>query len=314
MLHSGIHSDEEERTRFQTEAETIARLQHPGIVQIFDVGEQSTGAGGAPRPYLALEFCPGGNLQQKLNNTPMPVREAATLVETLAKSVHLAHEAKVLHRDLKPANVLLTLDGQPKTHRFWVGQETRRRRQDAIGKGHGHSELHASRASPGQTQRARPTCDVYSLGAILYECLTGRPPFRAATVHETLLQVVRDEPIPPSQFNRTVPQDLETICLKALAKHPLHRYPTAQALADDVRRFLNRKPIAARPVSTLERGWRWCCRNPLVASLLAAVVLVLLLGTGVSASLAVSASTAANAPTERRRQPASKASVRTARS
>lgn len=283
MILTGEHADETARARFKTEAETIARLQHPGIVQIFEVGELPTGNGGPPRPFIALEFCPGGNLDKKLGGTPRQPMEAAALVEQLARAMQAAHEAHVLHRDLKPANVLLAGDGTPKITDFGLAKKLDEEGKTQTGDVMGTPSYMAPEQAQGKNKELGPACDVYALGTILYECLTGRPPFKAATMMDTLMQVVHDEPVAPSRLNAKVPTDLETICLKCLSKDPAKRYDSALSLAEDLARFQRHEPIVARPVGRPERLWRWCRRNPS----LAAALVGLLVGTVLSTYFAL---------------------------
>src|SRR5262249_17925913 len=250
-----------ELARFRTEAEAIARMQHPNIVQIYEVGEQ----GGLP--YFSLEFCGGGSLEKKLSGTPLPPHESAALVEALARAMDAAHQKGVIHRDLKPANVLLAEDGTPKITDFGLAKKLDEAGQTASGAVMGTPSYMAPEQAGGKA--VGPLADVYALGAILYECLTGRPPFKAATPLDTIMQVISEEVVSPSLLSPQVPRDLETICLKCLQKEPAKRYTTAQALADDLRRFLAGEPIVARPVGWLERVWKWSHRRPAAAALLA---------------------------------------------
>jgi WD40 repeat protein len=266
----GGQASEGERARFKTEAEAIARLQHPGIVQVFEVGEH------AGTPFFTLEFCAGGSLAGKLKGTPLPPREAAGVVESLARAVKAAHDKGVLHRDLKPGNVLLTEDGTPKVTDFGLAKKLDDVGQTQSGAVMGTPSYMAPEQAQGRNKELGPACDVYALGAILYECLTGRPPFKAATVVETLMQVVADDPAAVRQLNALVPVDLETVCLKCLRKDPGQRYESASALAEDLRRFQAGEPVAARPVGAAERGWRWCRRNPVLAGMMATVAVVVL--------------------------------------
>jgi serine/threonine protein kinase len=252
-------------------------------VQIHEVGEHHG------LPFFSLEYCPGGSLERKLGGTPLPPREAATLVEHLARAMVAAHQESVLHRDLKPANVLLAEDGTPKITDFGLAKKLDTAGQTASGAVLGTPSYMAPEQAGCKPGEVGPAADVYALGAILYECLTGRPPFRAATSLDTVLQVLSEEPVPPSRLLPALPRDLETVCLKCLHKDPARRYASAGSLGDDLERFLKGEPIQARPVGTLERGWRWCRRNPAVAALLAAVMLVLVLGTGFSTFFAVRA-------------------------
>jgi hypothetical protein len=272
MILAGSHAGAAARDRFQTEAEAIARLQHPNIVQVHEVGEHEG------KPYFALEFCGGGNLANKLGGTPLPARNAAALVETLARAMQAAHEQHVIHRDLKPANVLLADDGTLKITDFGLAKKLDEANQTQSGAIMGTPWYMAPEQAVGKSDKTGQASDVYALGAILYECLTGRPPFKAATALETIQQVVSDEPVRPSQLQTKVPRDLETICLKCLHKEPSRRYATARDLAEDLRRFLKGEPIVARPVGQLERTAKWIKRNPVVTTLLTAIVVSLVVG------------------------------------
>jgi hypothetical protein len=276
MVLAGGHASSDELARFRVEADAIARLQHPNIVQVHEVGEHGV------LPFFSLEFCPGGGLDRKLAGTPLPPAEAARLAQTLARAVQAAHDKGVVHRDLKPANVLLSEKGDPKVTDFGLARKIDEAGQTASGAIMGTPSYMAPEQARGQGKAIGPACDVYALGAILYECLTGRPPFKAATPLDTVLQVVSEEPVPPSRLQSLTPSDLETICLKCLAKEPPRRYATAQALAEDLRRWQAGEPITARPVGRLERGLKWVRRNPVVAALTTAVALVLVLGATVA--------------------------------
>jgi WD40 repeat protein len=282
MILAGGHAGVAEQQRFRTEAEAVARLQHPNIVQVFEVGEQQG------LPYCALEFVEGGSLAQRLHGQPLPVKEAARIVATLAEAMHLAHSRNIVHRDLKPANVLLTADGVPKVTDFGLARQL----DDDSGQTHtgaviGTPSYMAPEQAQGDTKHVGPPADVYALGAILYECLTGRPAFKGASPLETLEQVRTREPVSPRQLQPKLPIDLETICLKCLAKSPEKRYSSAKELADDLERFLRGEPVIARPVSTLERAWRWCRRNRGVATLAAALLLFVLIGSVASVLAAI---------------------------
>jgi serine/threonine-protein kinase len=235
ILHAD-HAGLEARARFIAEAEAVARFQHPHIVQIFEIGE----AGGLP--YFSLEFCPGGSLDRKLGGTPLPADEAARLAETLARAIEAAHRAQVVHRDLKPANVLLTAEGEPKVTDFGLAKKLDVQGQTQSGAVMGTPSYMAPEQAGGQKDLG-PAADVYALGAVLYKLLTGRPPFKAATALDTILQVVNEEPVPPQRLHSKVPRDLETICLKCLQKQPGRRYVSAEALADDLHRFRAGEPI-----------------------------------------------------------------------
>jgi hypothetical protein len=271
---SGPLAGEEAIARFRHEAEAVARLQHPNIVGIYEIGEQD----GAP--FLALEYIEGGSLADRLDGTPWAGQPAARFVAILARAVHHAHERGIVHRDLKPANILLSfptrttplLDAVPKVSDFGLAK-----RLDAAsglsrtGDILGTPNYMAPEQAEGRTKAIGPASDVYALGALLYELITGRPPHRADSVIETVRQVVHEEPLAPRLLNHRIDRDLETICLRCLHKMPERRYESAAALTDDLDRYLRGEPILARPVSRTERAWRWCRRNPSRAALSAVI-------------------------------------------
>jgi WD40 repeat protein len=241
-------------------------------VQVYEVGEHQG------RPFLALEYCGGGSLEGRLGGSPLPPAEAARLVQTLAHAVHAAHQANVVHRDLKPANVLLGADGTPKITDFGLAKKLDEQGRTQTGAIMGTPSYMAPEQAEGRKD-VGPAADVHALGAILYECLTGRPPFRGPTPLDTVVQVVTSDPVAPTQLQPKVPRDLETICLKCLHKERARRYPRAEELAADLRRFLANEPIVARPVRSLERLAKWARRRPAAAalavvSLLAALVVL----------------------------------------
>jgi tetratricopeptide (TPR) repeat protein/tRNA A-37 threonylcarbamoyl transferase component Bud32 len=273
LMIAGAHAAEADRNRFRAEATAVARLNHPNVVQIHEIGEH------AGIPYLALEFCDGGSLADKLGGTPLPPRDAAGLVAALARGVVAVHEKGVVHRDLKPANVLLTKDGTPKVTDFGLAKDLDSDARTGTGAVVGTPSYMAPEQAAARRDKVGPASDVYALGAILYECLTGRPPFKGPTPMDTLWQVMHDEPVPPAEMQPNVPRDLETICLKCLQKEPAKRYGGAAELADDLARYLAGGPIRARRVGSGERLWKWARRNPSVAGLAGAVgVLLLLVG------------------------------------
>jgi serine/threonine protein kinase len=238
MILAGAHAGTEERRRFQDEAEAAARLQHPNIVQVYEVGD----AGGLP--YCSLEFCPGGSLADRLRGEPLVPKEAARLTETLARAVQAAHAAGIVHRDLKPANVLLAADGTPKVSDFGLAKRLDGPPgQTASGAVIGTPSSMAPEQAGGKSKEVGPATDVYALGAILYELLTGRPPFRTANPLDTLLLVVSEEPVPPSHLQPGVPWDLEAVVLKCLEKEPRRRYSSAQELAEELRRIGVGEPV-----------------------------------------------------------------------
>jgi WD40 repeat protein/tRNA A-37 threonylcarbamoyl transferase component Bud32 len=294
VILAGVHADAERRARFLAEADALARLSHPNIVQIYEVGTHDG------LPFLALEYVPGGSLADRLDGTPQPPRRAAELVEVLARAVQAAHSAGIVHRDLKPGNVLLSrrasslacpaeegkqgclpYEAVPKITDFGLAKQERPE-LTATGAVLGTPSYMAPEQAAGDSRSVGPAADVWALGALLYELLTGRPPFRGWTSLETLQQVRFQEPVPPSQLQGKTPRDLGTICLKCLQKEPAQRYATAGELADDLARFLDDRPIRARPVGSARRLWRACRRRPGVALLAAAVVCLLVAVAAVS--------------------------------
>ncbi len=268
MILAGSHARADTAARFLVEAEAIARLQHPNIVQIRHIGE----ADGLP--FFELEYLSGGSLDQQLDGTPWDPRRAARLAEQLARGIAEAHRFGVVHRDLKPANVLLAADGTPKISDFGlaktIGSDADLTRSEAI---MGSPSYMAPEQAAGKAKAVGPAADIYGLGAILYELLTGRPPFRGATLWETLEQVKADEPVPPSRLVPKLPRDLETICLECLHKEPSRRYLSADALAEELGRFLEHRPVLARPAPAWERAARWARRRPAHAALVAVVLI-----------------------------------------
>jgi WD40 repeat protein/tRNA A-37 threonylcarbamoyl transferase component Bud32 len=306
MIRAGNMADDLELTRLHTEAEAVARLQHAGIVQIHETGIYNG------LPYLSLEYVEGGSLSSKLKGTPLPPAPAARLTILLARAVQAAHENGILHRDLKPDNIFLLAnndaDGVPiedrdgNVSRYWpkigdfgLAKKVESPTATAIvpvtrtGVIMGTPSYMAPEQAAGKNDELTPAVDVYALGAILYELLTGRPPFRSASALDTLLQVLHDDPVMPSELQPGTPHDLETICLKCLLKEPVRRYRTARELADDLQRYLDGLPIHARAVGRLERTWRWCKRNRAVAALVFAIFAVLFAGASVATYFAVRA-------------------------
>jgi WD40 repeat protein/tRNA A-37 threonylcarbamoyl transferase component Bud32 len=273
MILAGEHADADRLARFHVEAEAVARLCHPNIVEIYDIGLANG------MPYFALEYLPGGSLKQLFQQGPLLPRLSAELLATLAQAVHTAHLAGIVHRDLNPSNVLRTEDGTAKITDFGVAKRREAPGQTKIGQIIGTPAYMAPEQAKGESESVGPVSDVYALGAILYEALTGQPPFQGKTVMEILRKVQNDEPVPPRQLAAKVPADLETVCLKALRKEPKERYATAQELADELDRFLHDEPVRARPLSRLEKVGRWCCRNPNLGGLLVATTGLMLMAT-----------------------------------
>jgi WD40 repeat protein/predicted Ser/Thr protein kinase len=270
MILAGAHASSASVARFRTEAEAVASIQHPNIVQIYEIGEQ----GGVP--YFSLEYVDGGSLANLIRAGTMAPKPAAAVVETLARATHYAHERGIVHRDLKPDNVLMSAASMPKITDFGLAKRLDADQgQTESGSVLGSPSYMAPEQAEGKTKLVGPLADVYSLGAILYDLITGRPPFRAETAVRTMQQVMHAEPVAPSRLQPGLDRDVETICLKCLQKDPAKRYPSAQALAEDLGRYLAGEPILARPVSSTERLWRWCRRNPVQSSLGAAVLLLL---------------------------------------
>jgi WD40 repeat protein/tRNA A-37 threonylcarbamoyl transferase component Bud32 len=289
MIRAGEQDDPELLARFRREAEAVAQLAHPNIVQIHEVGERDG------RPYFSLEFVAGGTLAQKLAGAPLPPRQAAGLAERLARAMHAAHRRGIIHRDLKPSNVLLAGGdpatgeagpGEPKITDFGLAKQLDaddgRTRTGIV---MGTPGYMAPEQAGGRVKDIGPAADVYALGAVLYEMLTGRPPFLGETTLDTLALVRSQEPVPPSRLQPKVPRDLETICLKCLAKEPWQRYTSAEALAEDLRRFLAGEPIVARPSGLLARVTKWARRRPAVAALILVTAVAVLAVGGVIAGL-----------------------------
>jgi WD40 repeat protein/predicted Ser/Thr protein kinase len=275
MIRDSAFAGPDDRARFRIEIQAAAGLSHPNIVRVYEVGETEG------RPYFAQEYLEGDSLDRRLAATPQAPRASAQIVETLARAMQSAHEHHVIHRDLKPANVLFTADGAPKITDFGLAK-----RLDVpaaltpTAAVLGTPSYMAPEQARGHSRDVGPAADIYALGAVLYELLTGRPPFLAATLLDTLLLVIDAEPVPPGRLQPKVPRDLETICLKCLEKEPARRYGSAGALADDLNRFFRGEPVSVRPIGAVGRTVRWCRRKPVLAALWSALFLALFGGVG----------------------------------
>jgi eukaryotic-like serine/threonine-protein kinase len=268
VLRGGAGASREDIDRFLREARSAARLRHPGIVAIHATGQAPDGS-----PFLVEEFVHGSTLAGLVKDGPLDSRRAAELVAALADALAYAHAHGVVHRDVKPSNVMVDPDGHPHLMDFGLAKrETDEPPETVEGQVLGTPAYMSPEQARGESRRVDGRSDVYSLGVVLYELLTGERPFRGNR-RMLLLQVLEDEPRPPHRLNDRVPRDLETITLKAMAKSPTRRYATATDLADDLRRFLRNEPVKARPAGWVERAWRWARRNPVPASLLVAVTL-----------------------------------------
>lgn len=284
MIRSGELASRDELRRFRAEAEAAAKLEHPGIVPVYEVGEDQG------RVYFSMGLVEGGGLDQLIAAQSLSMDQSARIVEQAARAVGYAHSRGVVHRDLKPANILLERGGTPRITDFGLAKIMQGDHDlTTTGQVLGTPSYMPPEQARGEVGLISPLSDVYSLGAVLYRLISGRVPFQAATLVETLNEVIHAEPLPPSQLVRGISADLNTICLKCLEKSPSRRYASAEALADELARFLRHEPILARPVSAAERTWRWCRRKPLVAAMATTAVAALLLGTIVSSIFAYSA-------------------------
>lgn len=282
MILAGGHASADDLARFRSEAEAVAHLQHPNIVQIYEIGEDEG------RPYFSLEFIDGESLSNKLEGKPQTPRQAAEIIHVLAQAMAVAHARGIVHRDLKPANILVTKEGTPKITDFGLAKrlEDEEGGQTRSGSILGTPDYMSPEQASGRIREVGPAADIYALGAMLYEMLAGRVPLKGASVLDTLQQVVAKEPVAPTQLEPKVPRDLETICLKCLRKDPAKRYPRIDDLAEDLRRFLAGEPILARPVAAPERLWRWCKRNPRVAVLSGALAILVMIWAGTASAMA----------------------------
>jgi WD40 repeat protein len=309
MILAGGHAGTDDRLRFRAEAEAAAALQHPHIIQVYEVGEHEGNL------FFSMELVEGGSLKEVSRGLPQPARPAAHLVETLARAAQYAHDRGIIHRDLKPANILLApnpesdarypkpiskrdghavssigtshlgfdsdlgfgiWDFSPKIADFGLAKRLDDVHRTIHGRILGTPSYMSPEQASGRVKTVGPAIDIYALGALLFELLTGQPPFVADSWEATLNRVVQEDPVPPRRLQPRVPRDLETICLKCLQKEPQRRYVSAGELADDLRRFLDGRPIEARPVGLRERAWKWARRRPALAAVTAAFVLVTL--------------------------------------
>ena len=271
MILAGRLATEREVQRFRAEAEAVAKLRHPNIVAIHEVGVHEG------QHYFSMDLVQGRNLASLVREHPLPPATAARYVQAIAEAIHHAHQQGVIHRDLKPSNVLIDESDQPRITDFGLAKQFKTDSDLTLsGQVLGSPNFMPPEQAAGRNQEVGPQSDLYSLGAILYYLLTGRPPFAAQSVQATLAKVLQAEPLAPRALNEAVPQDLQTICLKCLEKDTRRRYRTARELADELGRFLRGEPILARPVSPPAKLWRWCRRNRALAASLGAAACLLL--------------------------------------
>jgi len=277
MVIPGLEADPTLLQRFHSEAQAVAHLAHPNIVQIYEMGDYNGW------PFFSLEFCGGGSLARKLGGTPMLPHHAAELMEKVARAVAYAHQRQIVHRDLKPGNILLTPEGEPKIGDFGLAKRLDGRPGTTrIGTIIGTPSYLAPELVDGKSKSVSPACDIYAVGAVLYECLTGRPPFKGANVIDTLEQIRRQRPIPPRAFNLKISPDLDAVCMKCLRRNPSDRYATAQEAAEDLHRYLKGMPTDARPESTLVQVVRVLQRP---RAMVAAAVLLAVFALSIAGSL-----------------------------
>ncbi len=279
MILAGAHASRQQFDRFRSEARAVAQLQHPNIVQVYEVGDHEG------LPYFSLEYVPGLSLDRKLDGKPLTPKEAAQITEKVCRAMQYAHDRGILHRDLKPANILLTETGEPKVSDFGLAKQLDDEGDSAstrTGTIVGTPSYMSPEQAQGLVHQLTASSDQYSIGAMLYELLTGRPPFLGSKAFDTISQVVNKEPVPPCELLEKLPRDIDTICLKALQKSSEKRYANCSEMADDLGRFLRGEPIIARPISLTERAWRWCRRNPFIALPTTAAALLLFLAAAIS--------------------------------
>ena len=266
MVLAGSIAGSSMRSRFDSEARAVAQLQHTHIAQLYTASTFEN------RPYFVMEYVSGGTLAHRIRGNPLTPRDAAAMIVKLAEGVDFSHRQGIIHRDLKPGNVLLTQTGEPKIADFglakWIDSDSGSTKTGDI---IGTPSYMAPEQAGGVVRKIGPPCDIYALGAILYELLTGRPPFRTPEPLQTVMLVLSEDPVPPRKLQPTVPRDLETICLKCLEKSPEKRYETAGDLAADLQRFLRDEPIIARPVGRVERFFKWVKRRPATATIVGLV-------------------------------------------
>jgi WD40 repeat protein len=273
MLLFGPQASSEFAKRFRAEAVLAASLQHPNIVAIHEVGVHEG------QQFFVMDYVAGPSLARLVGHQPLPASRAAGYLKAVAEAIHYAHERGILHRDLKPSNVLIDANDQPHVTDFGLARRFEGDSQVTLtGQVLGSPNYIPPEQALGKRGKVSRQSDVYALGAMLYHLLTGRPPFQGETLTDTLQQVLNTEPLAPRLLNPSVPRDLETICLKCLEKEPGRRYSTAQAMGDELDRFLRGRPVLARPVGPAGKAWRWCRRQPATAGLLGALALVLVLG------------------------------------
>lgn len=273
MILGGRLATDQDVKRFRKEAEAAANLQHPNIVSIHETGEHEG------RQYFSMDFVEGKNLAQALQGKPLPAGKAAELLKTIAEAVHYAHQRGTLHRDLKPHNILIDASGQPRITDFGLAKRNEEGAElTQTGAILGSPSYMPPEQAAGHHDKVGPASDVYSLGAILYQLLTGKPPFIAETPIATLRKVLEEEPERPARISASVPTDLETICLKCLEKAPEQRYHSARELADELERFVNHEPILARPASQARKAWSWIVRHPWAISGMASALVLGMIG------------------------------------
>jgi len=284
MIRAGELASAQDVQRFRMEAQANARLSHPGIVAVHEVGIHQQ------LHFLTMDYVDGGSLSQLCREEPVPARRAADLLRQVAEAMHYAHGEGIIHRDLKPANILLTKNGTPRITDFGLAKHLRTS-GDSIepalteaGQIVGTAGYMSPEQASGKNSLVGPSADIYSLGALLYALLTGRAPFVGETASHTILQVLNQEPVSPRRLNPQIPGDLETICMHCLMKGSHQRYGTAQLLAEDLTRFLEGRPVKARPVGATERSWRWCRRNQVVPTLVLTNLASLITGIVLSSS------------------------------